>query len=127
MAPALSPPSIRLLLSCWLSQLLLAAVMGLLAPIPVRPLLIERRFCSEQQWAGMLQRYQLLVWRDRLGIERLQPVIQYSVFGERRDNALPPASTLALASAVGNGDPQEASSLRDRYPTALVLSCLPQP
>ncbi|MFN6134110.1 MAG: hypothetical protein ACK46L_14610 [Synechococcaceae cyanobacterium] len=123
MAQLLSLQSTRLLLSCWVSQLLLAAVVGLVAPIPVRPLLIERRHCSEQQAAAMLQRYEQLVWRNRLGMERFRPVVQYSVFGERRSNELPSASSLALTSAVGSGDNEEQSSLRDRYPTALVLSC----
>lgn len=125
MAQALSPQSTRLLLSCWLSQLLLAAVVGLLAPIPARPLLIERRHCSDQQSIAMLRRYEVLVWRDRLGIERFRPVIQFSVFGERRSDELPPAASLALSSAAGIGDSPEQASLRDRYPTALVLSCQP--
>jgi hypothetical protein len=56
-------------------------------------------------------------------MERFRPVVQYSVFGERRSNELPSASSLALTSAVGSGDNEEQSSLRDRYPTALVLSC----
>jgi len=123
MAQLLSHQSTRLLLSCWVSQLLLAVVVGLVAPIPVRPLLIERRHCSEQQAAAMLRRYELLGWRDRLGMERLRPVVQYSVFGERRSDALPSAASLALTSAVGSGDSEDQSSLQDRYPTALVLSC----
>ncbi|MEB3360647.1 MAG: hypothetical protein VKI42_00810 [Synechococcaceae cyanobacterium] len=125
MAERHSLQSTRLLLSCWASQLLLAAVVGLVAPIPVRPLLIERRHCSEQQTAAMLHHYERLVWRDRLGMERFRPVVQYSVLGERRSDQLPPAASLALSSAVGSGDSEEQSSLRDRYPTALVLSCQP--
>jgi hypothetical protein len=61
--------------------LLLAGVFGMTAPIPVRPLVIERRSCSESQQNAILARYQALVWRDRLGIERFRPVILYSVFG----------------------------------------------
>jgi hypothetical protein len=123
MAELLSLQSTRLLLSGWASQLLLAAVLGLVAPIPVRPLLIERRHCGEQQTAAMLRQYERLVWRHRLGMERFRPVVQYSVLGERRSDELPPVASLALSSAVGSGDSEKQSSLRDRYPAALVLSC----
>lgn len=121
----LSPLSGRLLLWGWCSQLLLAAVVALVAPIPQRPLLIERRYCSQQEWSAMLQRYQDLVRRDRLGIEHFRPVIQYGVLAEQRSEGLPPAATLALDSAVGGGDAPRGASLRDRYPTAMVLSCRP--
>lgn len=127
MARLLSPQLTRLLLCCWVSQLGLAAVVGLVAPIPVRPLLIERRYCSEQQATEMLRRYEQLAWRDRLGMERFRPVVQYSVFGERRSDELPSEASLALTSAVGAGDSHEQASLRDRYPTALVLSCQASP
>ncbi|MFM9105017.1 MAG: hypothetical protein ACKOPS_28350, partial [Cyanobium sp.] len=123
MAQLLSLQSTRLLLSCWVSQLLLAVVVGLVTPIPVRPLLIEKRYCSEQQAAAMLRRYEQLVWRDRLGMERFRPVVHYSVFGERRSDELPSAASLALTSAVGGADDKQYSSLRHRYPSALVLSC----
>ena len=125
MAELFTLQSTRLLLSGWAIQLLLAAVVGLVAPIPVRPLLIERRHCSEPQTAAMLRRYERLVWRERLGMERFRPVVQYSVLGERRSDELPPAASLALTSAVGSSDSEAQSSLRDRYPTALVLSCQP--
>jgi hypothetical protein len=79
MAPSLSPLASRLLLGSWLSQLLLAGLIALVAPIPVRPLVIERRFCSESQRNAMLARYQTLVLRDRLGIERFRSVIFYLI------------------------------------------------
>jgi len=82
-------------------------------------------FVSQQQWVAMLQRDQELVRRDRLGIERYRPVIQYGVLAEQRSEGLPPAATLALDSAVGGGNAPRGASLRDRYPTAMVLSCRP--
>lgn len=71
----------------------------------------------------MLQRYQALVRRDRLGIERFHPVIQVGTLAEQRSEGLPPASALALDSAVGGGNDPRVLSLQKRYPTALVLSC----
>ncbi|HBH72975.1 MAG TPA: hypothetical protein DDY43_05915 [Synechococcales bacterium UBA10510] len=127
MAPILSPLASRLLLGSWLSQLLLAGLIALVAPIPVRPLVIERRFCSESQRNAMLARYQTLVLRDRLGIERFRPVIFYSVFGKQQSDGLPAASALGLASTAGDGNRQEEAQLQDNHPTALVLRCQQAP
>jgi hypothetical protein len=127
MAPTLSPLASRLLLAGWFSQLLLAGVITLVAPIPVRPLVIERRFCSDSQQRAMLERYRALELHDRLGIERFRPVIIYSVFGKQQSDGLPNASTLSLASMAGDGNRQEAAVLQDDHPTALVLRCQQEP
>jgi hypothetical protein len=127
MAPSLSPLASRLLIGSWLSQLLLAGLIALVAPIPVRPLVIEKRFCSESQRNAMLARYQTLVLRDRLGIERFRPVILYSVFGKQQSDGLPAASSLDLDSTAGDGSRQEAAQLQDNHPMALVLRCQQAP
>ena len=113
----------RLLIGGWLSQFLLAGVIGMAAPIPVRPLVIERRYCNESQQNALMARYRALVWRDKLGIERFRPVILYSVFGRQQSNGLPAASALGLTSAAGDGNRQEAAQVQDNHPTALVLRC----
>jgi hypothetical protein len=97
------------------------------APIPVRPLVIERHYCSESQQNALLARDRTLVWRDRLGIERFRPVILYSVFGRQQSNGMPAASTLGLTSAAGDGNRQEAAQVQDNHPTALVLRCQQAP
>ena len=127
MATSLSPLASRLLIGSWLSQLLLAGLIALVAPIPVRPLVIERRFCSESQRNAMLARYQTLVLRDRLRIERFRPVILYSVFGKQQSDGLPAASSLDLDSTAGDGNRQEAAQLQDNHPMALVLRCQQAP
>jgi hypothetical protein len=127
MATTLSPLASRLLIGSWLSQLLLTGLITLVAPIPVRPLVIERRFCSESQQSAMLARYRMLVLRDRLGIERFRPVILYSVFGKHQSDGLPAASALGLTSTAGDGNRQEAVRLQDNHPTALVLRCQQEP
>lgn len=127
MATNLSALTSRLLIGSWLSQLLLAGVIALVAPIPVRPLVIEKRFCSESQQNAMLDRYRALVLRDRLGIERFRPVILYSVFGQQQSDGLPATSALGLASTAGDGNRQEEMQLQDKHPTALVLRCQQAP
>ena len=127
MATSLAPLASRLLIGGWLSQLLLAGGIALVAPIPVRPLVIERRFCSERQQEALLAHYRQLVLRDRLGIERFRPVILYSVFGKQQSDRLPAASALGLASTAGDGNRQTAALLEDNHPTALVLRCQQAP
>lgn len=122
-ATSLSPLASRLLIGAWLSQLLLAGVIAVVAPIPVRPLVIERRFCSEGQQNALLDRYRALLLRDRLGIERFRPVVLYSVFGKQQHDHLPAASSLGLDTTAGDGNRQEAMQLQDNLPTALVLRC----
>ena len=127
MATSLSPLASRLLIGSWLSQLLLAGLIALVAPIPVRPLVIERRFCSESQRNAMLDRYRILVLRDRLGIERFRPVILYSVFGKQQSDGLPAANALGLTGTAGDGNRQEEMKLQDNHPRALVLRCQQAP
>ena len=127
MATSLAPLASRLLIGGWLSQLLLAGGIALVAPIPVRPLVIERRFCSESQQEALLAHYRQLVLRDRLGIDRFRPVILYSVFGKQQSDRLPAASALGLASTAGDGNRQAAALLQDNHPTALVLRCQQAP
>jgi hypothetical protein len=127
MATSLAPLASRLLIGGWLSQLLLAGGIALVAPIPVRPLVIERRFCSESQQEALLAHYRQLALRDRLGIERFRPVILYSVFGKQQSDRLPAASALGLASTAGDGNRQAAALLQDNHPTALVLRCQQAP
>ena len=127
MATTLSPLATRLLLGGWLCQLLLSAVIALVAPIPVRPLVMERRVCSDSQLNAMVDRYRALVLRDRLGIERFRPVILYSVFGKQQSDGLPTVSALALASTAGEGNRLEQAQLEDLHPNALVLRCLQGP
>jgi hypothetical protein len=127
MATTLSPLASRLLIGSWFSQLLLAIVITMVAPIPVRPLVIERRFCSESQQSAMLASYRALVMRDRFGIERFRPVVFYSVYGVQQIDWLPAANVLGLASTAGDGNQQEEALLRDEHPTALVLRCQQEP
>ena len=127
MATSLAPLASRLLIGGWLSQLLLAGGIALVAPIPVRPLVIERRFCSESQQEALLAHYRQLALRDRLGIEHFRPVILYSVFGKQQSDRLPAASALGLASTAGDGNRQAAALLQDNHPTALVLRCQQAP
>lgn len=122
-ATSLSPLASRLLIGAWLSQLLLAGVIAVVAPIPVRPLVIERRFCSDSQQDALLDRYRALVLRDKLGIERFRPVVLYSVFGKQQHDRLPAASSLGLDTTAGDGNRREAAQLQDNLPTALVLRC----
>ncbi len=123
MATNLSALASRLLIGSWLSQLLLAGVIALVAPIPVRPLVIEKRFCSESQQKAMVDRYGALVLRDRLGIEQFRPVVLYSVFGQQQSDRLPAISALGLSSTAGDGNRLKELQLQDNHPTALVLRC----
>jgi len=98
MATTLAPLASRLLIGGWLGQWLLTGGIALVAPIPVRPLVIERRYCNESQQNALLARYRALVWRDRLGIERFRTVILYSVFGRQQaTGCLPPAPWASLS------------------------------
>jgi hypothetical protein len=123
MATTLSPLASRLLIGSWVGQFLLALVIAMLAPIPVRPLVIERRFCSEKQQRATLDSYRALVIRDRLGIEQFRPVVFYSVYGVQQYDRLPAANVLGLASMAGDGNEQEGALLQEQHPTALVLRC----
>ena len=62
----------------------------------MRPLLVDRSFCSEQQQQHLVDRYRKLLLKDQLSQQRLSPVIEANVLG------------------VG---------LKRQYPQALVLSC----
>jgi len=79
-AAALSPFPLTLLGACWIGQLALATLLSQLAPIPVRPLLVDRSFCNEEQRNHLVDRYHELLIKDQLGQQRLSPVIEVNVW-----------------------------------------------
>jgi len=122
-AAALSPFPLKLLGACWIGQLALATLLSQLAPIPVRPLLVDRSFCNEEQRNHLVDRYHELLIKDQLGQQRLSPVIEVNVFGVREHARAPSLEQFSSLATVGEGDGQQMASLRRQYPKALVLSC----
>ena len=121
--PVLSPFAMKVLGACWIGQLALATLLSQLAPIPVRPLLVDRSFCSEGQGKQLVDRYHDLLIKDQLGQQRLSPVIEANVFGVRENSRAPSLQQFSSLATVGEGDGQQMASLRRQYPKALVLSC----
>ena len=119
----LSPFSLAVLGACWVSQLGLASLLSQLAPIPVRPLLVDRSFCSEQRRHQLVDRYRQLLIKDQLSQQRLSPVIEANVLGVRLNSKAPSLEQFASLASVGEGNREQMSSLRRQYPKALVLSC----
>lgn len=120
--PAARP--LPLIALAWLAQLLLGVLMAQLQPIPIRPLVIERSSCSQAQWQQLVeQHYRDLRGQHQLGQRRWQPVVIFSVLAEERHPAPPDPAALLRIVGVGDRDPRQVQQLRQRYPTALWLSC----
>lgn len=115
------------LAACWLVQGLLAAMITHALPIPQRPLVIDRGACSAAQWRDLLRRYSSLHLQDRLGQQRFSPVIQANALGERLTPHPPAPRQLATVALVGVQAGSRLAVLRDRYPSALLLSCSTDP
>jgi hypothetical protein len=113
----------KVLGACWFTQLGLASLLSQLAPVPVRPLLVDRSVCSEQQGQQLVDRYHALLIRDQLSQERLSPVIEVNVFGARVNSQAPSLEQFSRHATVGEGVGQQMAYLRRQYPKALVLSC----
>ena len=92
-------------------------------PIPARPLVLDRGACGAVEWQELVRRYRELLLQQRLGLRRFTPVIETSVFGERVTLDPPRPELLASAVPVGVRQGARLAALRDRYPSALVLSC----
>ena len=119
----LSPFSMAVLGACWITQLGLAALLSQLAPIPVRPLLVDRSFCSEQQGQQLLERYQNVLISHQLSQQRLSPVMEVNVFGVKVSSDPPSLAQFSSFASVGEAAGRQMASLRRQYPKALVLSC----
>ncbi len=119
----LSPFSMAVLGACWITQLGLAALLSQLAPIPVRPLLVDRSFCSEQQGQQLLERYHDVLISHQLSQQRLSPVMEVNVFGVKVSSDPPSLAQFSSFASVGEAAGRQMSSLRRQYPKALVLSC----
>jgi hypothetical protein len=115
--------TLQTLATCWLAQALLAALISQWLPIPVRPLVVDRGACTEARWQELLHRYSGLALQERLGQRRFSPVIQVSVFGEQFSARLPGLDAFSAVPPVGVREEARLSALRERYPSALVLSC----
>ena len=113
----------KVLGACWFTQLGLAALLSQLAPIPVRPLLVDRSFCSEQQGQQLLERYQDVLISHQLSQQRLSPVMEVNVFGVKVSSDPPSLAQFSRLASVGEGDGRKMASLRRQFPKALVLSC----
>ncbi|MFN9547522.1 MAG: hypothetical protein ACK6AD_10730 [Cyanobacteriota bacterium] len=111
------------LAACWLAQALLAVLFTQALPIPARPLVLDRGACGAVEWQELVRRYRELLLQQRLGLRRFTPVIETSVFGERVTLDPPRPELLASAVPVGVRQGARLAALRDRYPSALVLSC----
>jgi len=121
----LSPFSMAVLGACWITQLGLASLLSQLAPIPVRPLVVDRSFCSEQQQQHLVDRYRQLLLKDRLSQQHLSPVVEANVLGVRVNPKAPSLEQFVRLASVGEGNGQQMAALRRQYPKALVLSCEP--
>lgn len=115
--------TLQTLASCWLAQALLAAFLHHWLPIPVRPLVVDRGGCTAARWADLLRHYSALHRQDRLGQQRFSPVIQVSVFGERRTARPPAPDQLGGEPVVGVREEGRLAEVRRRHPSALELSC----
>ena len=89
----------------------------------MRPLLVDRSFCSKQQQQHLVDRYRKLLLKDQLSQQRLSPVIEANVLGVRLNSKAPTLEQFAKLASVGEGDWQQMAALRRQYPQALVLSC----
>ena len=119
----LSPFSMAVLGACWITQLGLAALLSQLAPVPVRPLLVDRSFCSELQEEHLVERYQDVLISHQLSQQRLSPVIEVNVFGVKVNANQPSLLEFSRLASVGEADGQQMAALRRQYPQALLLSC----
>jgi hypothetical protein len=109
--------------ACWITQLGLAALLSQLAPIPVRPLLVDRSFCSEQQGQQLLERYHDVLISHQLSQQRLSPVMEVNVFGVKVSSDPPSLAQFSRFASIGEAAGRQMASLRRQYPKALVLSC----
>jgi hypothetical protein len=109
----------------WLGQLVLGVVLAQLAPVPERPLLIDRHRCDPAGWQALVGRYRALYRQHALQQQRFRPVLESSVFGVQHHRQPPDPRSLAVVAAVGEGDGAAAAALRRRFPQALVLACSP--
>lgn len=107
----------------WLGQLALGLMLAQLAPVPERPLLIDRGRCDPAGRRQLVARYSGLHRHDALQMQRFRPVWQSGVFALQRYPSPPDPGRLAALAAVGQGDPTAAAALRRRFPTALLLAC----
>ena len=109
----------------WLGQLALGLGLAQLAPVPERPLLIDRHRCDPAGWQALVARYSGLHRQHALQQQRFRPVVESSVFGVQHHLQPPAPRSLALQAAVGEGDGAAVAVLLRRFPTALVLRCGP--
>ena len=89
----------------------------------MRPLLVDRSFCSEQQQQHLVDRYRKLLLKDQLSQQRLSPVMEVNVFGVKVSSDPPSLAQFSSFASVGEAAGQQMASLRRQYPKALVLSC----
>ncbi len=107
----------------WLGQLVLGLLLARLVPVPARPLLIDRHRCDPAGWRTLVQHYRGLYLQDQLQRQHFRPVVESSVYGVRLHPLPPSPESLASLAVLGHGERDGTAALRQRYPSALLLTC----
>ncbi|MGB3513100.1 MAG: hypothetical protein WBA93_28575 [Microcoleaceae cyanobacterium] len=98
---------------------------GQFFPIPEFAVLVERSFCSSEQWLGVSQTYAELYHQNQFKQVNLTPVILFSDLGEEvLESPLTPEEFNSLTT-FGRSNSKRLSLLKKNYPNAQILRCLP--
>ncbi len=123
MTRSLSTTFWRLLLLGSLGYVGVAALIAGLFPRPTLTLLIDRGYCSPQQWQALGDRYAKLYRQQQWGQIRVAQTVLFSSLGEEIQN--PPLSPQQFRDlrTYGHSPGDRAKELQRRYRQSVLLRC----
>lgn len=114
---------IQVILVAGLGFLMTGVIIQLVFPIPSLALLIDRSYCSTEDWQKVSQPYEKLYRSYEEKNLNLKPVILFSSLGEEVLDTPPKPVTLQSMNTYGKPDLERRQKLQQSYPQAQFLSC----
>jgi len=90
---------------------------------PQVALLIDRSYCSTDDWQQLSQTYSQLYQQHQRQTLRLQPVVLFSNLNQDSFETPPSPEAIQNTKTYGQADSKRQLALQQTYPAATLLSC----
>jgi hypothetical protein len=112
---------LRVLGITWLAFLISGVVISVGFTAPQITLLIDRSYCSPNQWQSVVAQYEQIYQQHNE--VRIKAVVLFSDLGEEVRSRPPKPSEIAALSTYGQMNPARRQYLHRNYPNSKILGC----
>jgi hypothetical protein len=119
----LNRPLLQVLGITWFAFLISGLVISVGFAIPQITVLIDRSYCSPNQWQSVVAQYEQVYEQQQQGEVKFRAVVLFSDLGEEVRSHPPAPSEIATLSTYGRMNSIRQQDLQRNYPKSTVLGC----